>query len=185
MNQKLQLLNFATNGQPYLSVINGKELSENRTQIQNEHHRNHLHQKAFPMIHLKRLGDSIVKHVNGWETSRKLKNCIVKVISFSGATVQCMADYVKSLLRDKTSHLILQYQDQWFKLQQSSRIYSDFKIVEQGITIKDDHHDVSMSNRVIRKDNLKNAEEVNSYLKELCMKNSIFVIYHSKSVTSS
>ena len=25
------------------------------TQIQKEHHRNHLHQKALPMIHLKKL----------------------------------------------------------------------------------------------------------------------------------
>ena len=48
-----------------------------------------------------------MKHVNGWEISRKLKNCRVKVISFSEATVQCMADYVKPSLRDKPSHLIL------------------------------------------------------------------------------
>ena len=33
------------------SVINGNELSIG-TQIQKGHHRNHLHQKAFPMIHL-------------------------------------------------------------------------------------------------------------------------------------
>ena len=48
-----------------------------------------------------------MKHVNKWEISQKLKNCKVKVISFSGATVQCMADYVKPLLHDKLSHLIL------------------------------------------------------------------------------
>ena len=59
------------------------------TQIRKEHHRNQLHQKAFQTIHLKIviLGDSIVKHVSGWEISRKLKNCRVKVMNFSGATV--------------------------------------------------------------------------------------------------
>ena len=36
-------------------------------QIQKEHHGNKLHQKAFPMIHFKKvviLGDSIVNHGN-------------------------------------------------------------------------------------------------------------------------
>ena len=56
--------------------------------------------------------------------------------------------------------------------------------MEQAITIKDDHHDVSVSNIVIRKDYLKEkAEEVNSYLKELCMKKNVFLIDHFKSIT--
>ena len=53
-----------------------------------------------------------MKRVNGWEISRKLKNCRFKVISFSGATAQCMADYAKPSLRDNP--------------QQNGRIYSDF-----------------------------------------------------------
>ena len=56
-------------------------------------------------------------------------------------------------------------------------------IVEQAITIKDDHHDVSVSNLVISKDRLhKKGEEVNSYLKELCINKNIFLINHSKSI---
>ena len=50
-----------------------------------------LTSKSLPNDSLKKkiiiLGDSIVKHVNRWEISRKLKNCRAKVMSFSGATV--------------------------------------------------------------------------------------------------
>ena len=36
------------------------------SQIQKEHHRNHLHQSESPLNHVF-LGDSIVKHVNRWD----------------------------------------------------------------------------------------------------------------------
>ena len=99
---------------------------------------------------------------------------------FSGVTVQGMADYVKPSLRDKPSHLILHIQPNDLKSCKTAESIVT-SIVEQAITIKDDHDDVSMSNIVIRKDHLKKkAEEVNSYLKELRMKKNIFFIDHSK-----
>ena len=40
------------------------------------------------------LGDSMIKHVNVWEISRKLQgNCKVYVKHFSGANTKCMKDY--------------------------------------------------------------------------------------------
>ena len=99
------------------------------------------------------MGDSIVKHVSGWEVSRKLKNCRVKVISFSGATVQCMADYINPLLHDKPSHPILHVGTNHLNSSKTAESIAT-SIVEQAI-IKDDHHDVSVSNIVIRKDHLK------------------------------
>ena len=55
-------------------------------------------------------------------------------------------------------------------------------IVDQAITIKDDHQNISMPSIAIRKGYLsKKAEEKNSYLKELCMKKNILRIDHSKS----
>ena len=92
------------------SLINGNELFENRNINTKRTLQKSLTSKSLPNDPLKNvviLGDSIVKHVNGWKISRKLKNCRVKVMPFSGATVQCSADYVKPLLRDKTSHLTL------------------------------------------------------------------------------
>ena len=88
-------------------------------------------------------------------------------MSFSGATVQCKAEYVKPSLRDKPSHLILHVGTNDLNTSKTAESIAT-SIVEQAITIKDDHHDVSLSNIVIRKDNLKKkAEEVNSYLKDL------------------
>ena len=46
------------------------------------------------------IGDSMVKHVNGWEMSKKIKNCKAYVRSFPGAKVQCMDDYKKPSMRD-------------------------------------------------------------------------------------
>ena len=78
-------------------------------QIQKNTRQKALTSKSLPNDPLKKviLGDSIAKHVNGWEISQKLKNYRVRVMSFSGATVQCIADYVKPSLCDKPSHLIL------------------------------------------------------------------------------
>ena len=41
------------------------------------------------------LGDSMAKHLNGWEMSKKIKNCKVYVRSFPGTKVRCMEDYKK------------------------------------------------------------------------------------------
>ena len=88
-------------------------------------------------------------------------------MSFSGATVQCKAEYVKPSLRDKPSHLILHVGTNDLNTSKTAESIAT-SIVEQAITVKDDHHDVSLSNIVIRRDNLKKkAEEVNSYLKDL------------------
>ena len=39
------------------------------------------------------LGDSMIKHLNGWEMPKKIKNCKVFIRSFLGAKIQCMDDY--------------------------------------------------------------------------------------------
>ena len=53
------------------------------------------------------LGDSMVKHINGWEMSKRIKNCKAYVRSFAGAKVQCMDDYKKPLMRDELDHFIV------------------------------------------------------------------------------
>ena len=168
------------------SVINGNEqLSENRNTNTKRAPQKPLTSKSLPNDPLKNvviLGDGIVKSINGWEISRKLKNCRVKIMSFSGATVQCVNDYVKPSLCDKPTHLILHVRSNDLNCSKTAESIAT-SIVEQVITIKDDRHDVSVSNIVIRKDHLKKkAEEVNSCLKELCMKKNIFLIDHSKSI---
>ena len=46
-------------------------------------------------------GDSMIKHVNGWEISQKLQgNCEVYVKHFSGAKTKCIKDYIKPSQRE-------------------------------------------------------------------------------------
>ena len=50
---------------------------------------------------------SMVKHLNGWEMSKKLNaNCKMFIKIFSGAKTTCMNDYVKS----RSFHLV-----RWYK----------------------------------------------------------------------
>ena len=53
------------------------------------------------------MGDSIAKHVRGYELSRKVENCKVCVKTFSGAKVIRMEDYVKPTLRKMPTHIII------------------------------------------------------------------------------
>ena len=55
------------------------------------------------------LGDSIVKKLNGYLLTRKVKlKHLVKVRSFLGSKISCMADHVKATLRDiNPDHIIL------------------------------------------------------------------------------
>ena len=53
------------------------------------------------------VGDSIVKHLRGYELSRKVENGKVYVKSFSGAKVTFMEDFVKPTLREMPTHIIL------------------------------------------------------------------------------
>ena len=56
-----------------------------------------------------------------------------------------MADYVKPSLRDKPSHLILHIGPSDLNSTKTAESIVT-SIVEEAITIKDDHDDVSMSN---------------------------------------
>ena len=54
------------------------------------------------------IGDSIVRHLNGWEMSKKLNaNCKVFVEIFSGAKTTRMNNYVKPSVRSSPDHFIL------------------------------------------------------------------------------
>ena len=54
------------------------------------------------------LGDSIVKHIQGWEITKKLDNKQkVYVRQFSGSKVSCMKDYVKpSILENNPDNIL-------------------------------------------------------------------------------
>ena len=59
------------------------------------------------------LGDSIVKKLNGDLLTREIKHkYLVRVRSFSGAKISCMADHVKPTLRDMKPDHIFYIQEQ-------------------------------------------------------------------------
>ena len=54
------------------------------------------------------LGDSMLKHLNGWEMTKKVKNdWKIFVKHFSDATTNYMEDYMKPSLRKDPNHIIL------------------------------------------------------------------------------
>ena len=53
-------------------------------------------------------GDSMLKHLNSWEMSKKVKSdCKIFVKHFSGATTNCMKDYMKPSLRKDPNQIVL------------------------------------------------------------------------------
>ena len=52
------------------------------------------------------VGDSIIKHINGYETSGKLENCKVFVKPCHGATIIYLEDHVKPVLRENPDEII-------------------------------------------------------------------------------
>ena len=53
------------------------------------------------------IGDSILKHVQGYEISKSLENCKTNLKSFSGAKVRVMQDYIKPALRQNPDQIIV------------------------------------------------------------------------------
>ena len=53
------------------------------------------------------LGDSIIKHVNSFDTTGKLNKCKVLVKRLSGARVRRLKDRMKSSLRENPDHFVL------------------------------------------------------------------------------
>ena len=51
-------------------------------------------------------GDSMIKHLNGWDIAKKVhkSKCKIYVKPFSGDKTSCMKDYVKPSLRSTPNH---------------------------------------------------------------------------------
>ena len=116
------------------------------------------------------LGDSMVKDLNGWEMSKKIKICKVYERRFPGAKVQCMDDYKKPSIRDKPDHFIINVGTNDLNSEVSPKSVPE-SIVDLAMSLKTESNDVSVSNIILRTDNsLLNQKgcEVNSHLTDLC-----------------
>ena len=131
------------------------------------------------------LGDSMIKHVNGWEISRKLqRNCKVYVKHFSGAKTKCMKDYIKPSQRENSDHYILHVGTNDLCLDRSPELIAK-SIIDLALTLKNESHDISVSNIIVRNDSdtlNKKGCEVNAVLIEMCREKNIYLIDNSKKV---
>ena len=111
--------------------------------------------------------DSMVKHLNGWEMSKKLNaNCKVSVKTFSGAKTICMHDYIKPSVRSSPDHFILYVGTNDLSSNKSPEEIAR-SIIDLATSMKNKKYDVSISNIIIRADNKKLEEkrcEVNSFM---------------------
>ena len=100
------------------------------------------------------LGDSIIKHVNGYGIARTLNKCKVSVKSFSGAKVRCLKDHMKPSLRENLDHFVLHIGTNDLNSDRSlERIAKSIADVDSSL--KNDSHEVSISNIVVRNDKFK------------------------------
>ena len=122
------------------------------------------------------LGDSMIKALNGWEMSQDLNNCKVAVRKSSSATVKCMEDYVNPSLREDPDHFILHIRTNDLNSSKSAESIAE-SIVLHAKSLKNEKHDVSVSNVITRKDRWREkAVCVNTHLKDMCTKENLFYI---------
>ena len=126
-------------------------------------------------------GDSMLKHLNEWEMTKKFNaNCKV-FKTFSGTKIACMNDYLKPSVRSSTDHFILHVGTNDLSSDKSSEEITR-SIIDLATSIKNEKYDVSISNIIIRADD-KTVEEKrfegNSFLGKLCMEKNCYLIEHS------
>ena len=87
------------------------DFSKTSNQDNNEHKKSNCHsdkdtdkdQSKTQRIYI--LGDSMIKHLKGWEMFKKFVNGNLHVGNFAGAMVRCMKDHIKPSLREKPDHI--------------------------------------------------------------------------------
>ena len=128
------------------------------------------------------MGDSIVKHVRGYELSRKVENCKVYVKSFSGAKVMCMEDYVKPTLREMPNHIILHVRMNDVPTKKAAEQIVE-NIANLAVKLKR-NFDVSISSITARNDQYqKKAADVNRELKEKCREKKLQFLDYGNTIT--
>ena len=94
----------------------------------------------------------MIKHVNGWEISRKLQgNCKVYVKHFSGAKTKCIKDYIKPSQRENWDHYILHVGTNDLCLDRPPELIAK-SIIDLALTLKSESDDASASNVIVHID---------------------------------
>ena len=115
------------------------------------------------------LGDNIVKHIKGWEITKKLGNKQkVYVRHFSGSKVSCMKDYVKPSIRENNPDYIIFHADTNDVPSEKTPQVIAQSIVDLAKSVANDYLQVTVSSTVPRNDQWsKKVYEVNKVLLNL------------------
>ena len=124
------------------------------------------------------LGDSMVKHINRWDSKVKFY-----VKPFSGAKTDCMIDYSKpSVQHDPVphdpDHFILHVGASDLRLEKSLEFTAE-SITDLVVSLKNEKRYISISNIIVRTDNqelTKETTEVNKCLPEFCKEMNLYFI---------
>ena len=126
----------------------------------------------------------MVKHLNGWEMSKKINvNCKV-FKTFSGAKTTCMKDYLKPSVRSSPHHFILHFGTNDLS---SDKLPEEIarSMIDLATSIKNEKRDVSIFNIIIRAHDKKLEEKrcvVNSFLVKLFKEKNFYLIEHSMKI---
>ena len=127
------------------------------------------------------LGDSIVKHIQGWEITKKRDNKQkVYVRQFSRSNVSCMRDCVKPSIRENNpDHIIFHVGTNYVPSEKTPEVIAQ-STIDLAKTVANDNLQVTVSSIVSRNDQwIKKVYEVNKVLLNLCKDVNIPFISHS------
>ena len=96
----------------------------------------------------------MVKNLKGWEMSKKLKNANVYVKYFAGAKVRCLKDHIKPSLREKPYHIVFHVGTNDLASDRPPDLIAK-SIVDVASRMKNENHDVTVSNIIARADLFK------------------------------
>ena len=114
--------------------------------------------------------------------SKKFKaNRKVSLKTFSGAKTTCMNSYVKPSVKSSPDHFILHVGTNGLSFEKLSEEIAR-SIIDLATSFKNETHDVSICNIIMRSNDKKIEErrcEVNSSLGKLCKENNYYLTDHS------
>ena len=130
------------------------------------------------------LGDSIIKNLNGYLLTKKLrKRELIKVRLFTGAKPSCKYDHVKPTIQEfNPNHIILHVGTN--ELKSFKRVSQISKsVIDLVLSLKSETNTVMISQIAPRKDNLNNkVQEVNSRHINMCGERDITFVDHTDTI---
>ena len=130
------------------------------------------------------LGDSMVKHIQGWDITKKLENKHkVYIRQFAGSKIICMNDYVKPCIRENNpDHIIFHVGTNDIPTSKDPLAIAQ-SIVDLAKSVMNQDRGVTISGIIPRNDQWNNkVREVNDSLACMCENDNIPFIDHSGSI---